>query len=343
MEAIRSKHRQTKQLLLAKEEEQKELESQLEDLQLLTASEQDNALQVRELESTLQMKFAELDHLRQYIAELEEQKRVQQTVLNPDDFYPMNKNPHGMCVIFNNNRFYTKKTNGECFPERGGTQVDEYNLTQTFRYLRYRVLVKENIDADGMLATMTQMCEHDHSNYDSFVCFITTHGKNDIIYGADCEPLSVGDFTGLMRSCVTLVNKPKLFFIQTCRTVEEDSGLKRQLSADEEVGVQPDSDSGHSISSTIPRNVDFFFGYATPPGKAAYRSRRHGSWYVSELCKVFTQDGYHSSLSSMMRKVNRQVSSAFTKDGYKQCTEFVDRLRMDVHFFHFIKTRFVPD
>ena len=34
-----------------------------------------------------------------------------------------------------------------------------------------------------------------------------------------------------------------------------------------------------------------------------------------------------------MKKVNRKVSEAFTKKGHKQCTEVVDRLRKEVHFF----------
>ena len=39
-----------------------------------------------------------------------------------------------------------------------------------------------------------------------------------------------------------------------------------------------------------------------------------------------------------MKKVNDNTNKAFTKEGYKQTAEVVDRLRKDVHFFHFSKS-----
>ena len=325
---------QTQELLMAKEQEKKRLEENLENMQQETAkilqekegeSMQHEAIR-RELESALQIKIEEIETLRQQVQGLKQAPR-QIPDMNPDEFYPLTKNPHGVCLIINNYRFYHETDPSKAHPDRGGAEIDQYNLTQTFRYLRYKVEVRENFTSDQMTNALLKMSQRDHSNYDSFICCILSHGEHNIIHGANSEPVNVDDLTGVMKLCTSLRDKPKLFFIQCCRGESE------------EVGFEKDNPGESTLRSTIPRDADFFLGYATPLGKAAYRSRKHGSWYISELCKVFTQYGYHNSLSSMMRRVNRQVSNAFTKDGYKQCCEFVDRLRREIHFFHFIRGR----
>ena len=326
---------QTQEQLMAKEQEQKQLHEDLENLQQFTAKimeeKEGESVQYetnkRELETALQVKINEIELLRQQVQGLQQAPRQHPTEMNPDEFYPLNRNPHGVCLIINNYKFYHDTDPTKAHPDRGGAEIDQYNLTQTFRYLRYKVEVRENLTADQMTDCLLRMSQRDHSNYDSFACCILSHGEHNIIHGANSEPVNVDDLTGVMKLCTSLRNRPKLFFIQCCRGEAEEAGFEK------------DNPGDSTFRSTIPRDADFFLGYATPLGKAAYRSRKHGSWYISELCKVFTQYGYHNSLSRMMRRVNLQVSNAFTKDGYKQCCEFVDRLRMEIHFFHFIRNR----
>ena len=50
------------------------------------------------------------------------------------DSYKMSSEPHGVCAIINNEKFSSHS-------EREGTQVDEANLAQCFRYLGYNVEV----------------------------------------------------------------------------------------------------------------------------------------------------------------------------------------------------------
>lgn len=335
---LQTRWTQSQEQLQAVELEKQQLQAQLAQLQeqndriMAERVGESEQYQVnnRELEAALQKKIEEVQSLQ------EEMKIIQQNLqptrpvpdVNPDELYKLEKNPHGVCLIINNHKFYHNQDPQKAHPQRGGAEIDQYNLTQTFRYLRYKVEVEENLTSDQMMDRLMKMSQRDHSRYDSFVCCILSHGEHNIIHGANSEPVNVNDLTGIMKYCVTLRNKPKMFFIQCCRGEDEDVGFERDNPGD-----------GSSFRSTIPQEADFFLGFATPLGKAAYRSRKHGSWYISELCKVFTQYGYHSTLSSMMRRVNRQVSNAFTKDGYKQCTEFIDRLRREVHFFYFIRNR----
>ncbi len=55
----------------------------------------------------------------------------------------------------------------------------------------------------------------DHSNFDSFVCVVLSHGADGIIYASDgTVPTDrlIGYFRG--HACPSLAGKPKMFFIQ---------------------------------------------------------------------------------------------------------------------------------
>lgn len=55
----------------------------------------------------------------------------------------------------------------------------------------------------------------DHSKFASFACVILSHGEEGVIYGTD-GPVSFNKLIECLkgRSCLSLVGKPKLFFIQ---------------------------------------------------------------------------------------------------------------------------------
>ena len=275
-------------------------------------------MEIIRLQDDLKQKNLELDKLRREMGELHSAITIGG---NGEDFYRMPNTPHGICLIINNHAFHSVDPRYEPLTDRGGATVDQQNLVSTFQFLQYHVEVRENCTADQMIDLMKEMSSRDHSRFDSFICCILSHGEEGRIFGADSKPVELKDITALIKGtfCRTLVDKPKLFFIQACRGEGEDTGIKVERDA---VG-----------NSSLPVEADFLFGYATPPGNAAYRSRRHGSWFISELCQVFCQDSHLLGLGHMMKKVNRKVSDAYTKEGHKQCTEVVDRLRKEVHFF----------
>ena len=137
----------------------------------------------------------------------------------------------------------------------------------------------------------------DHSNHDSFVCFIMSHGTDGYIYGSDSEPLPLGDITSQLKRerCRSLDTKPKLFFLQACRKQEHKP-----------VHI-----------ATIPEVADFFFSYATPINQSARRSCDKGSWYVSELCKYLKRYGIFSSLVDIVTCVNNEVGQGYSDGGFK--------------------------
>ena len=285
-------------------------------------------------------KFREAEQFKQNICELEKMLRMKNEEVNElicelqhfheKESYHIDKRPHGICVIINSHKFYHPTDPSKAHINRIEAEIDQMNLKPIFEYLRYKVETYENLTHTDMMELMLSMAQRNHADHDSFVCCILTHGEQNMVHGADSIPVSLLDMIRIMKMCKTLVNKPKMFFIQADRGDYEDEG--HVLAAGEAV---PQGQDRSPYLHTIPQEVDFFFGYATPLRNAAYRSRCHGSWYISELCKVLTRHAYTSNLSNMMKKVNDNICQAFTKEGYKQTAEFVDRLRKGVHFFHF--------
>ena len=292
--------------------------------------EQEYQKKITDLESILKQMTTEAVIQRRDMQQLHHQLQLANPRSTHDDgdFYKMSTAPHGICLIINNYKFHHLDPQKR-HPDRGGAEVDVHNLSQTFKYLCYKIEVIENVPSDEMQAIMLRMANRDHSQYDSFVCCILTHGERDVVHGSNCEPVNLHDLAGVMKMCPSMHGKPKLFFIQACRGELESKGFEL-----------PERDTGGGpYSNTIPREADFYFGFATPIGSSAYRSRRYGSWFISEVCQVFIKHAYTHDLGGMMTKVNKNVSDAYTKDGYKQSPESVDRLRFRVHFFRFLKSR----
>ena len=247
--------------------------------------------------------------------------------------YEMKSSPHGIALIINNEVF--KKQS-----KREGTEIDEKNLVQTFRYLGYTVEVHRNCESKKILDIMEDIRQRDHSSYDSFVCCILSHGKAGQIFGSDSVMISLEDITIKLNgdSCKSLASKPKVFFMQACRGTLKDTGVRIDAD-DDEMEAEPlvVSDSGTRVmtdsDTKIPDAADFYFGYATPLGHVAWRDLDNGSWYISELCKSLASYAKYANLDDIMKITNRQVGEVYSNVDYKQSPEATTRLRKDVFFF----------
>ena len=92
--------------------------------------------------------------------------------------YDMDKWPHGIGLIINNETFIKQPTQEDTnedqpnLDQRVGTKIDEQNLIQTFRYLGYIVEVHRNCEAIKITEIFEEIRQRDHDNYDSFICCI---------------------------------------------------------------------------------------------------------------------------------------------------------------------------
>jgi len=228
--------------------------------------------------------------------------------------YKMNKNPHGIAVIINNYSAYKK------MPIRTGSKIDEENLSVMLKYLRYDVNVFRNLTAAQLNGQLLEIAAEDHQNFDSFVCCILGHGDCDSVYGTDGKLVKISElaglFSGTSHHCPSLVSKPKLFIVQACCENYDHDKVN----------------FGDALLNSIPKEADFLFAYSTPLEHTSWRSPRYGSWYISTLCKVFMNNAHHDDLLSMLTMVNKELSEAYTTDGYKQCLAPVTLLRKQVWF-----------
>ena len=127
--------------------------------------------------------------------------------------YEMKSDPHGICIIFNN-----QFAGGNI---RKGTGKDRNELKSLFRSLRYKVIVEENKSAYEMYSILKQQnVSSDNERFDSFVCCFLSHGDYNSIHGNDdMFSLSYTAIWSLFgEESSTLRNKPKIFIVQSCQT-----------------------------------------------------------------------------------------------------------------------------
>ncbi len=263
-----------------------------------------------------------------------------------EDKYSMEKQPHGLAVIINIENFIKHKT-------REGTQLDERNLTMTFRYLGFNVEAYHDLTKAQMCTLFADIQERDHSKYDSFVCCILTHGgDNDNLISSDSQPVAFDELTQQLRAhnCPGLKGKPKMFFIQACRGSTPCLSVATDGGNDNSAGRQNPEGSvlGKAIlrsfpeitqneqnikaDGAIPDVADFFFGFATPAGHIAYRDSLHGSWYISELCRALCMYSNVLSLEAIMTKVCCNVGNDYHYLHFKQAPEKRSILRAQVFY-----------
>ena len=165
--------------------------------------------------------------------------------------YKMSAIPRGKCHILQNDKFSDRAL------DRIGCN-DAERLAETFARLNFEVTKDLNLTALQMFERIKTFSAADHSKYDCFVLCISSHGGPNTILGADQKNLEVhhiiSRFAG--RRCESLIGKPKLFFISSCRNDVSSSSQK--------LGNERNSDGGESTGHISLE--DIFEGYSTPYG-----------------------------------------------------------------------------
>ena len=133
----------------------------------------------------------------------------------PPEIYEMNDFPHGYCVIISMTNI-CKQEKREC------TKNDEDNLSVTFRYLGYDVILCRDCSAAEIIESIPSAVPETH---DSIVVCILSHGKEGEIVASDGKTVYLKDVTSELIKCKNLRGKPKILFIQACQGEKVDTGL----------------------------------------------------------------------------------------------------------------------
>ncbi|XP_042545562.1 caspase-7 isoform X2 [Dipodomys spectabilis] len=244
--------------------------------------------------------------------------------------YDMNFEKVGKCIIINNKNF--DKVTG--MGVRNGTDKDAEALFKCFQSLGFEVVVYNDCSCSKMQELLKQASEEDHSNSACFACILLSHGEENLIYGKD-GVTPIKDLTAHFRGdrCKTLLEKPKLFFIQACRGTELDDGIQADS------GPINDTDADANPRYKIPVEADFLFAYSTVPGYYSWRSPGRGSWFVQALCSVLDEHGKDLEIMQILTRVNNRVARHFESrsddprfDEKKQIPCVVTMLTKELYF-----------
>lgn len=217
--------------------------------------------------------------------------------------YNMCHKYRGICLIIENEKFsphgFTKN-----LMRRTGSNVDSEALERLFCHLGFDVVLRQNLTSSAIKETMKQIAALDHSNNDCFVCIVLTHGENGHLYAYDGRyPIDQIFNQFLGDRCMSLVGKPKLFFVQACQGNRLDRGVL----------VSVDSlDAAHYFK--IPTYADFMIAYSTLPGFYSFRNTEKGSWFINALVEVLHNYHHQLDLLSMMTIVSHRISYYFSSN-----------------------------
>lgn len=174
------------------------------------------------------------------------------------------------------------------------------------------------------------MSAEDHSENDCLVVILLTHGEvipsyNKTLNEENSTILS-HDLVSHIRTrdkkfalqkvfryftdeyCPTLVNKPRLFFVQTCQGIELDEGF--ELKPMDLIETAMDTSPFKSKRPILPHK-DFLVAYASLPGFVSFRNNVEGSWFIRALCIELDKFKYEYDLLQILTITCQTVAFEF--------------------------------
>ncbi|XP_070174214.1 caspase-7-like [Littorina saxatilis] len=236
-----------------------------------------------------------------------------------DDFYPMNARRKGICLIINNFQFVRSTYLDTGF-------ADKENLRNTFNDLDFDVRYFENQTCAEMKTQMENIQEEleSHSNYDCFVCCISSHGNETGVGGADDQTVNVSELQEYVFStkCPSLAEKPKVFFVNACRGGEK---LEAVLHGG---GTAP-------VERWITDKSDFLLSFAATKDNPAYTNAdpKKGSVYVQHLTRLLNELGKRKMVTQILHKLNAELKKDPLGKKVLQTAEYVSTLEKDLCFY----------
>jgi len=196
----------------------------------------------------------------------------------------------GDALIFNHNYF-------DHMANRSGTFKDCSNLSAELRSLDFEIQVHNDLTYTKLSHVLMETAAKDHSSADCLLVVAMSHGEPGLLHSRD-RPYPASElwsyFTG--DKCLSLVGKPKLFFIQACRGTMVDRG------------VSVDETDGYRMSYAIPTQADFLIAFSTQEGYFSWRNPVQGSWFIQALCDELRLHGRTRDLLTLLTFVCRRVA-----------------------------------
>ena len=255
--------------------------------------------------------------------------------------YNMDHEKRGIALIINISKY--DDPNPFELEEREWSIKDVENLIKTLNYLEFDLDLPQNLTKSEIKERLKQIAtEIDHGDFDCFLCVAMSHGNGDKIVTKDNEFIGFEEIMAPIKSCPSLVNKPKMFFFQACRG--ENKIESRPSSACSTTSFKGASMNDTSPSSNLQSNVkkniatnfnyesDLIIYYSTLPNHLSWSvDKNEGTIFIKSVCDVFAK-AYKNlpnnlSLSQMYTEINKSVSKT-----EQQISELLFRMTDEVYF-----------
>jgi hypothetical protein len=128
--------------------------------------------------------------------------------------YKMDHKERGIALVINIQKFDPPPAPQKPVKERVWSKKDVESLRTTFEYLEFKFILCENLKANEIISTIQGISNiHKYrADVDCFVCVVMSHGGQDKIRASDNIRVSFEEIMEPIKSCKSLIGKPKLFF-----------------------------------------------------------------------------------------------------------------------------------
>ncbi|KAF2881649.1 hypothetical protein ILUMI_24506 [Ignelater luminosus] len=212
---------------------------------------------------------------------------------NDEDCYRLDPKCPGVCLIINQESFYTEPDSRwkdllpgpeKTLDERIGTNVDRDKLEKTFKKLGFKVEIRNNLTHFEVVPTIEDVISQVPKD-SSFIVCILSHGLEGKIYGVNSIPIEVKEIREAMcKYNVNLNGQPKVLILQSCQG-DDCQQVPNEDTQENDGGQGLQIDGYPSTTSVIPLTVDMHVFWATVPGFSALRDKIEGSWFIQSLCQ----------------------------------------------------------
>lgn len=160
-------------------------------------------------------------------------------------------------------------------------------LHDVFKWLGFEMEIHQDCTSEKMLSLLRKLSSRDHSQMDSVVCCILSHGQEGSVFGVDGHRVNFRELSQPLNGlkCSSLADKPKLFFIQACQGTSNQQAV--YIESDDHTNTI--CSDAFARTESIPSDADFLFAMSTVPSFVSFRERKNGSWFIQSLCQNLVQ------------------------------------------------------
>jgi len=209
----------------------------------------------------------------------------------------MNHDKRGFALLFLNEFKGTKD-------EIPSFNADKNYLIECFGHLGFTIVLLENKTKQQTIDELNKYAKKDHKNADCFLCVFASHGNETGFVSNDMQSIDLtSKILEIFSGKNSLVGKPKLFFINSCRGGKIMKEVIR-LDTNSLYGRGPVS----ATPKSTPEICDILIYHSTIHKYASFTSK-YGSEFIIELVNALNK--YHAKfdLMKIIQRASDEISN----------------------------------